>query len=502
MTAITADGDACSGMCTVPALSNVNSGTPTATVLSGSLEMNGSALVQLEAAVASSLVAEVGNPLPGACANPMRLVLLDADLRELGDIGIIPTNGGNYPCGRIDPDRTEMLSALPAGTYFLRAEAVNGDAVPQYGLRIRLHPGGGCGNGYRENTELCDDGNPIETDYCRSNCTLNPLPLGSAQATLNLDTQFGPFHRVRVTLPTRTNLTAAVTSAGTSTTANCGVPTFMGLIQPTTNVSVIGLSPEGVPNCGGIDQPGADYAADLEPGDYDMVALTSSPSAGGTVTVTAGSVPFECGNGIFERSTGEQCDDGNTIDVDGCRNDCTENSVRVAEIEPNNTLTSANTLSVAQGGALTVVSARFSNSTDVDLFQVDLSATGGLELNTYTTEGDRSACQTVDTVLFLLDAQGNEIANNDDAGSLWFAAGSGESVARPILCGGPTLSEHRRRALLPRYPRQLRRRLQPNGATPNNQPCTAKAKTTHATLPTATATTSIPTPVGAVAARP
>ncbi|MEO1231338.1 MAG: DVUA0089 family protein [Myxococcota bacterium] len=414
----TADGDACSATCTVPALSSLDSNAPSATVLSGNLDTNGSALIQLDALVASTLVAEVGNPLPGACANQMRLVLLDADLRELGDIGVIPTNGGNYPCGRIDPDRTEMLSGLPAGTYFLRTEAVNGDAVPQYGLRVRLHSGSGCGNGYRENNELCDDGNLGDNDYCRTNCTLNPLPLASAQATLDLDTQFGPFQRVRVTLPTRTNLTAAVTSAGTSTIGNCGVPTFMGLIEPTANVSVIGLSPEGVPNCGGIDQPGADYAADLEAGDYDMVALTSSPSAGGTVTVTAGSVPFGCGNGIFEASTGEQCDDGNTVDSDGCRNDCTENSVRVSEIEPNDALTSANTLSITQGGALTVVSARFGNSNDVDLFQVELSAAGRLELNTYTTEGDRRSCQTVDTVLFLLDEQGDEIANNDDAGSL------------------------------------------------------------------------------------
>lgn len=410
----TQDGDTCSSMCLVPNLPTISSGDATATVLTGSLEAGGSALVQLDAQVASTLVAEVGNPVAGGCDNQMRLVLLDSTLSELGDIAVIPTNNGNYPCGRIDPDRTAMLSSLATGTYYVRAEAVNGDPVPQYGLRLRVHPGSGCGNGYRETMELCDDGNANDADHCRSDCTLNPLPLATAQATIELDTQFGPFQRVRVRLAERATITATISSAGASSTGNCGVPTFMGLIAPTSDITVIGLSPEGVPNCGGIDQPEATYAADLAAGDYDLVALTSSPSAGGLVTITTAAVPFACGNGILERSTGEACDDGNSIDTDGCRNDCSENSVRVVELEPNDEASTANTLTITAGGALTVVSARFATNTDVDVFEIELPEGASLRANTYTTDGDRTVCQTVDTVMFLLDAQGNEVTNNDD----------------------------------------------------------------------------------------
>lgn len=430
------DGDGCSMMCTVPNPQIVTPADGQPTLLSGALPDNGVTLVQLEVSTPGTLVAEVGAPIVGDCTSSMRLVLLDAMFNEIGVISDIPQNNAVYPCGRFDPDRTATESTLAAGTYFLRAEALDGEAVAAHQLMVRLYPGSGCGNGYREQMELCDDGNTDDTDYCNSACNLNPLPVDSARATLNMDSRFGPFQRVRVAVGARTSLTATVTSAGTSTTGNCGVPTFMGLIQPQAAVSVIGLSAPGVPNCGGIDQPASSYAADLAPASYDMVVVTSGPSPGGPVTVSASGINPSCGNGIVEPSNREQCDDGNLVETDACRSDCIENSVRFTETEPNNQINQANQLSVTPGGALTIVSAAFASATDVDIFEVNLPANAQIDLQTYTTDGNRLDCQTVDTILLLVNDQSQIVAQNDDSNGLCSRLQTANTPALQNLAAG------------------------------------------------------------------
>ena len=38
--------------------------------------------------------------------------------------------------------------------------------------------------------------------------------------------------------------------------------------------------------------------------------------------ITRGATPAGCGNGIYEPSLGEECDDNNTVDGDGCSKSC------------------------------------------------------------------------------------------------------------------------------------------------------------------------------------
>ena len=53
----------------------------------------------------------------------------------------------------------------------------------------------------------------------------------------------------------------------------------------------------------------------------EQSATTATSSGDGCSADCASSEA--CGNGIVDVNLGEQCDDGNVIDTDGCHNDCT-----------------------------------------------------------------------------------------------------------------------------------------------------------------------------------
>ncbi|MEM7158330.1 MAG: FG-GAP-like repeat-containing protein [Myxococcota bacterium] len=71
----------------------------------------------------------------------------------------------------------------------------------------------------------------------------------------------------------------------------------------------------------GDDEAGA--AAEEGTGDPTTTASTSTPTvdeSSGDGDETVGEEPMGCGNGILE--VGEECDDGNLVDGDGCESDC------------------------------------------------------------------------------------------------------------------------------------------------------------------------------------
>lgn len=412
-------GDGCSATCTATSLYQVADTDTAATVFTGSnLAPYGSELVQIDTTGPAVIEAEVGSSLLGQCTTRMRLVLLDSSLAELGSSSQISLSNSTYPCGRFDPDVTAAATLTAAGRYYLRVEPLDASAmVSSYQVTVRAYAGTGCGNGYRENDELCDDG--VATDRCTATCTLNPLPAASAQVPVRLGTSFAPYERIRISLGAQATLTATVTSAGTSTTGACGFSTRMGLLQASTTVSVIGLGPTGE-ECGGITHPGSSgYAAALTAGTYDMVILNGGTGPGGTVTVRSATVAVACGNGVPETSAGEECDDGNLSDGDACRNDCTYNSVSASETEPNDGLTTANPVTVTPAGPVTVISAALQANSDVDIFQVSLPANPQLRVLTYTSATDRTACAgSLDTIVYLVDGSGTTVYSNDDRGDI------------------------------------------------------------------------------------
>ena len=116
--------------------------------------------------------AQSGTPNIGACAAPAdtRLVLLSPSFEVLGQ----DEDDGPGLCASIDPAR-DRFARLPAGEYHVSIQTLGGP-LSAYELRLRtLAPG--CGNGVRETSEQCDDGNLLDGDGCNANCTFDETVL-------------------------------------------------------------------------------------------------------------------------------------------------------------------------------------------------------------------------------------------------------------------------------------------------------------------------------------
>jgi len=138
-----------------------------------------------------------------------------------------------------------------------------------------------CGDGIVNGDEQCDDGNNIDTDSCRNNCTI--VLCGDGIVNQSCETCDG------------------------STFSN--PPAVHGACR-TGGGTTCPLANDACTYCGdGILQPGSGETCD-KPG-----------SAVGSPGETCRADCTFCGDGHLD--AGEQCDDGNEINGDGCNNDCT-----------------------------------------------------------------------------------------------------------------------------------------------------------------------------------
>ena len=149
-----------------------------------------------------------------------------------------------------------------------------------------------CGDGVIEGTENCDDGNTTNGDGCSSTCQTEP----------------------GATCP---KTASGAPAAGMCTIAVCG----NGVVE-TGESCDCGNDPTKVPTgCTGInglfngDGTGCSKTCTKEPVCRAAVASCTAGTAGTTQACST-----SCGNGNVE--TGEDCDDGNQVDGDGCSHDC------------------------------------------------------------------------------------------------------------------------------------------------------------------------------------
>ena len=141
-----------------------------------------------------------------------------------------------------------------------------------------------CGDGVIEGSETCDDSNTSNGDGCSSTCRVEPA----------------------ATCPTTSS---GAPGAGRCTTATCG----NGLKEP-GEACDCGTSPTTLP--AGCTGPNGLFNGD---GTGCSKTCTKEPTcrnASGKTQVCSTS----CGNGSIE--TGEDCDDGNEINGDGCSSAC------------------------------------------------------------------------------------------------------------------------------------------------------------------------------------
>jgi cysteine-rich repeat protein len=152
-----------------------------------------------------------------------------------------------------------------------------------------------CGNDIVESGEECDDGNNDDGDCCSSSCQLE------SSATVCRATA-GP---------------CDVEETCTGTDPNCPVDGF----EPgSTECRGMAGDCDVAENCTGTDPncPADAFEPDMTScNDGDQCTLDDECQSGSCV-----GDPETCGDGTVQGSCGEECDDGNNDDGDGCSADC------------------------------------------------------------------------------------------------------------------------------------------------------------------------------------
>lgn len=262
-----------------------------------------------------------------------------------------------------------------------------------YTAYVEVIEGTVCGDNTVQPGEFCDDGNTSDGDGCSRLCQREPLPDrhgdSADQATaLRLESQSegnideGDEDWFAITLPGRTVIRFFTTGEGK---ANCYLSDGQRNLSTDTGNNgddghcdtVIGVEPEGT------------Y--------YLRLAPRFRPESGAyTLHVETRPGPV-CGDNEIEHW--EQCDDGNQVDGDGCSSICE------GEDPHGNTQEAASGLTL---GERIDASIDFGGDEDWFVFQ---TTNGGLhEMGTGMIEDN----PTTDTRCYLIDADGNAVADNDD----------------------------------------------------------------------------------------
>ena len=194
-----------------------------------------------------------------------------------------------------------------------------------------------CGNGLAEYPETCDDGNTVDGDGCSSTCALEDTSSASACP--------GMPYRVTTTASFAGDTSTLAHGGGNATgCASTGAgPNAIHAITPTVTgalkLDLLANYPNallhirrecaGTTNDSQFDCAGATDALTpltstvpvfAEQTVYVFVDSNATSNAG-LYSLNATLTPAACGNDLVDG--GEECDDGNTVDGDGCSSTCT-----------------------------------------------------------------------------------------------------------------------------------------------------------------------------------
>jgi cysteine-rich repeat protein len=408
--------DGCSASCQ----SEISlSGSGTTTLLGRSIRTGGD--FQVDLVVTSTVYIDVQtfeNAMMESCPN------LNTQLRIFDDLGerVVDFNGGVGNCSRIGPPTPAAV--LEPGDYVVQVVEANAFAIPSFDLVLETTIFGVCGNDFRDGSELCDDGNLMDGDFCASNCIplegIRQMPGASPEVSFTRLLDQGERSPFVVEVIEPSTLTAQTFS--NATTGACNINLTKRLLDQQGNTL---LSEGGGCTLFDVDDP----EAALDPGTYAIEVVPNFNSSFPIqFEITMGLVPIECGNFIIEQ--GETCDDGNTVAGDGCDENCIiEPICGDASIDPPELCDDGNTANgdgcsatcvpetVVTGGVGTTqkLSARTVPLSGDDYVQLTTTSTVQLTVETFD-DVTAGTCATINTFVELFDDQANSLASDDDGG--------------------------------------------------------------------------------------
>jgi len=169
-----------------------------------------------------------------------------------------------------------------------------------------------CGNGELEQGEECDDGNTEDGDGCSSSCLWESSSISGCKY---LDANYNnDLSDDSITLE-GWEIVLSGDATSTVTTDQNGCYSFNDLDPGNYEISE------------GLNQDKQPYIQTWPNGNLYQITLSEGQSA---TDKDFGNYLPVCGNGILDDSYGEECDDGNENDGDGCSSQCLEEGM------PNN----------------------------------------------------------------------------------------------------------------------------------------------------------------------
>lgn len=277
-----------------------------------------------------------------------------------------------------------------------------------------------CGDGIQAGQEQCDDGNNANGDCCSSACgaeTGCEVEPNNVIATANNFTTLAVGGTVKGTLNPSSDLDLYLVTIPAGQKGVINAATLDGF-----NSSCLSLSQDSIltvydlngTSLGTDDNTGPGNCAQLQivgltEGDY-YVEVKNKTATPFSYALSVQVQLVICGNSTKE--PGEQCDDGNLTNGDGCNSSCVIEVL--TEIEPNNTPTEAlanGTFKVGQlwAGAITPVG-------DPDFYLINIPTTSDIRIETFDGNGPGN-CVGADTKVFLFASDGTtQLAVDDDGG--------------------------------------------------------------------------------------
>jgi cysteine-rich repeat protein len=253
--------------------------------------------------------------------------------------------GSALACAKDPYTESVVTRAVAPGTeYFLHVDGL-GTAAGPYTLDLSIKPAV-CGDGVRDGSEACDDGNTAANDGCSPTCALEPATVRNTCATAEPVTLVSQGNGVyAATLDSgNTNLSTGHTALQCRP-ASFGVDAFYSVTPAESGVLRVRLTNIAIKDAvlgmrstcvGATSGNAADICADAYPGQgdeeiafvaeagntYVIFVDTSSSNAlnKGTYTLVFHQSPGTCGDGL--RVDPEECDDGNSVAGDGCTATC------------------------------------------------------------------------------------------------------------------------------------------------------------------------------------